>query len=243
MQQCFSTVDFAAKTITASALAPFPRGQVDFYHVINGQKFPGHRITEVFEKATGISLDKIRPEAWWNVLDRSVPIDASPQMASPQGLSTKPHAATVSLDFLALVSLYLPRDSAEQNRVRNWHGREWSTIQLQDRLRRLATDSPDNDLYQTLLDGLRPMSNESLDRALAINLKSAWQEHKRREVLKHESPASLVVKAQQSTHVVAHPPPTLMVPTQRSTFEMKSYFSSTHALAFLSLLLYILLGD
>ncbi|KAG8858780.1 hypothetical protein FRB96_004917 [Tulasnella sp. 330] len=246
MRQCFSTVDFASKTIAASAMAPLPRGQVDFYHAINGQNYPSQRIIEVFEKATGESLDMIRSEEWWRILGSSVPVECSLRKSlssPPQSLSESSQVIIVSLNFLALASVYLPHDPVERRRVRDWQGREWSTVQLQDRLRRLGADSPHNDLYQRLLDGLRRPTDESLDEVLAVGLKSMWQEHKEQELLSRQSSTSLVTRRQQSTQAIAQHKATFMMPAQRATFDLKGYLSNTHALAFLSLLLYILLGD
>ncbi|KAG9015385.1 hypothetical protein FRB95_014908 [Tulasnella sp. JGI-2019a] len=242
MGQCISTVDFVARAITASAMGPCPPGQVAFYHVVNGQRYSGQHIIEVLENVTGESLERVRTDDWWRIVDNSVPEEVlSLPARNPQKTAS---TAIVSLDFLALVSAYLPRDPAERAQMERWHGREWSTVQLEDRLRRLAVDSPNHNLYPGLLDELRRSDHYYLDKALTASLKWAQKETKRTKVVRNrvsESVSSLATPGHAAQGVQRKPTP--ITSDQISRFNVKTYFTSAHALAFLSLLLYILIGE
>ncbi|KAG8906007.1 hypothetical protein FRC00_012898, partial [Tulasnella sp. 408] len=180
----FTTVDYAAKAIVTSALAPPPRArsQLAFYHVLNIEAYPFRRAVEVFESVTGESANLKAPVAlqdWLSTLEECLPTDLVAERGS---LLRNVNQNPVSLEFAALASALF----SDTEGIQAFGGpEEVSTVQMQDRLRRLGF-SIDRTIEEV----------EAIDRALAVSIKWAGQEAKRRR-LKAEADAAAALKQEQ----------------------------------------------
>ncbi|KAG9050618.1 hypothetical protein FS837_003717 [Tulasnella sp. UAMH 9824] len=180
----FTTVDYGAKAIVTSALAPPPRArsQLAFYHVLNIEAYPFRRTVEVFESVTGESANLKAPAAlqdWLSTLEEYLPTDLVAERGS---LLRNACQDPVSLEFAALASALF----SDTEGIRAFGGpEEVSTVQMQDRLRRLGFS-----IDRTMEDV------EVMDRALAVSIKWAGQEAKRRR-LKAEADAAAALKQEQ----------------------------------------------
>ncbi|KIO28690.1 hypothetical protein M407DRAFT_229820 [Tulasnella calospora MUT 4182] len=180
----FTTVDYAAKAIVTSALAPPPRArsQLAFYHVLSTEAYPFHRAVEVFESVTGESANLKAPVAlqdWLLTLEECLPADLVAERGS---LLRNANQDPVALEFAALASALF----SDTEGIRALGGpEEVSTVQMQDRLRRLGF-SIDRTIEEV----------EVIDRALAVSIKWAGQEAKRRR-LKAEADAAAALKQEQ----------------------------------------------
>ena len=185
MNYPFVTVDFSAKTIAGSAMAPVDQGQVAFYHVLNGQEYSGGRLIKVFEAAAGHAYEIMESDEWWNLLDHSLPADlkAANLLPLPIAVTSKLPGGMASVDFLALSTAFIPRGKVERERMLHWIGRGFSTVQLQDRLRRIAAHSPQPKIYDSLVEQLTQPNTSAMDQALAVSLKWGMKEMKRREMV------------------------------------------------------------
>ncbi|KAG8939877.1 hypothetical protein FRC04_005826 [Tulasnella sp. 424] len=248
----FTTVDHAAKAIVTSALAPPPRArsQLAFYHVLNTESYPFHRAVEVFESVTGESANTKAPVAlqdWLSTLEGCLPTDLVAERGSlPQNTNQNP----VSPEFAALASAFL----GDAEGIRALGGpEEVSTVQMQHRLGRLGF-SIDRTLEEV----------EVIDRALAVSIKWAGQEAKRRK-LKAEADAAAALKQEQiraavqayskekqsdggsEGSVIAGAETAVAVAQRRDVIgdvqRLREWILRTPSLAFLTVLLWAFLGQ
>ncbi|KAG8905991.1 hypothetical protein FRB99_007848 [Tulasnella sp. 403] len=249
----FVTVDFAARSIAASASAPCHHGQVGFYHVVNGQQYPGQRLLEIFEALNGQPLEVMDNEEWWTLLDNSLPNTVL--LEPPSSPTTLLPTPDISHDFVLTIAAFVPREQNEQDRVVRWSGRSISTVQLQDRLRELSiTSSPDQQhVYESLSQELTGPNFETIDRALAVSLKWATQESKKQKrmsimransiLVTKPSPELETSQAGSGEETQRVEVAQVAVAPQRMQAGLVQWVMRTPALSFVSLLLWILLGS
>ncbi|KAG8953387.1 hypothetical protein FRC00_006339, partial [Tulasnella sp. 408] len=248
----FTTIDYAAKAIVTSALAPPPRArsQLAFYHVLNIEAYPFRTAVEVFESVTGESANLKAPVAlqdWLSTLEECLPTDL---VAERGALLRNVNQNPVSLEFAALASALF----SDTEGIRAFGGpEEVSTVQMQDRLRRLGF-SIDRTMEEV----------EVIDRALAVSIKWAGQEAKRRR-LKAEADAAAALKQEQIRAAVQADPKdkqsdteseggtiagveTAVAVAQRRDVigdvqRLREWILRTPSLAFLTVLLWAFLGQ
>ncbi|KAG8995147.1 hypothetical protein FRB90_000250 [Tulasnella sp. 427] len=252
LQLPITTMDHAAKAIVTSALAPPPRArsQLAFYHVLNTEGYPFYRAVEVFASVTGESPNLKAPitlQDWLSTLEGCVPADLIGERGNiPRNVNQEP----VSVEFAALASVFF----SDTEGIRALGGpEEVSTVQMQDRLRRLGF-SIDRTLEEL----------DVIDRALAVSIKWAAQEAKRRK-LKAEADAATALKQAQlraavqaaskeirleegsEESLIIGGETTVAVAQQRALIgdmqRLKLWILRTPGLAFLTVLLWAFLGQ
>ena len=247
MNQPFVTVDFSAKAIAGSAIAPVDQGQVAYYHVLNGQEYSGGRLIEVFEGVTGRGFEIMDSDEWWNLLDHSLPADLKAANLPPLPPSAaKLPGGMANVDFLALSTAFMPRGKIERERMLHWFGRGFSTVQLQDRLRRVAAQSPTPEVYNSLIDQLTQPSTTPVDQALAVSLKWGMQEMKRKKMASAKastSSATNVITPVNAKSVATRYSGNSNAVVAKGGNALTSWLWSTPALAFFSVFLWILMGE
>lgn len=195
---------------------------------------------------TGQSFQTVSSDAWWTRVERSL-ITGHDNATLLDATSDN---GELSADFLALASALVPRDEAGQKSVSRWLGRSWSTVQLRDRLQRQARTSPNPAVYHDILEELAVADVERTDKALAVSFKWASQEAKR--IKKAAGSLELPTKRSRDTPTSSSQAQTMVLHNSTSNdvtvagvadLNLKGWIMNTPALAFISLLLYILLGD
>lgn len=203
-----------------------------FYHVVNGPDYPVRRIVEVFENVTGRAFQIVSAGTWRDRLETLMADEVTVEDAT----------------FLAVASALVPEDQDSQDRVKIRPGRSWSTIQLQDLLRRIAARAVNPAVYNDLLLELGQADVERTDKAVAVSFKWASQEAKRM----HRTTANKEPPLKQVDSSTTSEPQTMVIHKAASNKTMAAMFLTgglgswilnTPGLAFLSLILYILLGD